>query len=762
MKPRRKSSPGAQPKPAPPAAKPPLSPGRLWLFRLAALSLPILLLAALEVGLRLGGYGYSTTFFQEVTGADGQRYAINNEQFTRRFFPPELLRWPVPFKLAVRKPADTFRIFIFGESAAMGDPQASVGASRYLEVLLRERFPGQKLEVINLGITAINSHVILPIAEECAARQGDLWLVYMGNNEMVGPFGAATIFGSRAPPLSMVRLNLALQKLRLGQWLSASLRNLGGKPTNATWGGMRMFLQNQIPAADPRRETVYQNFARNLRDVVQAGQRNGAKIVLSSMAVNLRECPPFGSMANTNLPAADRAQFDAHYAAALALQTNQQPAEAARKFEAAAKLDPQFAEAQFRWAQCLLAETNVAAAREHFQRACDVDALPFRADTRINAAIRALAAELKGEGFAFCDAEAALAAAAPDGIAGDESFFEHVHFNFDGNYRLARAWAEQIARLLPADAQRRATADWASQAVCERGIGLSAWNRGFVVSSVIARMSQPPLAVQFNNAARLRVLHQELGALNQRTYQTNAVAATRADFEAAVARAPEDASLRENYANFLEAVGDKSRAVAEYRKLTELLPRNFYGCLQAGRMLRELGRPAEARPLLQEATAQRPALPEPWFELGQVLASAGDFAAALDCFERAVRMRPTDGSYLAFKARALSQLNRRAEAIQVFREAVKLYGGSWEGHFELAGELAAANEVAEAIREYQEAVRLNPNHAVARVNLGVMLVRQNRFDEALQQFELALRSDPNNVAAKDYLSQVMARKNQSR
>ena len=133
-------------------------------------------------------------------------------------------------------------------------------------------------------------------------------------------------------------------------------------------------------------------------------------------------------------------------------------------------------------------------------------------------------------------------------------------------------------------------------------------------------------------------------------------------------------------------------------------------------------------------------------------------AQAPDCGH----MRVADILGFAFKARALSQLNRRAEAIQVFREAVKLYGGSWEGHFELAGELAAVNEVAEAIREYQEAVRLNPNHAVARVNLGVMLVRQNRGDEALQQFELALRSDPNNVAAKEYLSQVMARKNQSR
>ena len=46
-------------------------------------------------------------------------------------------------------------------------------------------------------MTAINSHAILPIARECARRDGDLWIIYMGNNEMVGPFGAGTVFGSR-------------------------------------------------------------------------------------------------------------------------------------------------------------------------------------------------------------------------------------------------------------------------------------------------------------------------------------------------------------------------------------------------------------------------------------------------------------------------------------------------------------------------------------------------------------------------------------
>lgn len=735
-----------------------LSRGRRWLFRGMALGLPVFILLLVEFILRISGYGYATSFFQKTRSADNETFLINNDRFTLRFFPPELARWPGTFKLLADKPADVQRVFIFGESAAMGDPQPSVGASRYLEILLREKFPGQKFEIVNLGITAINSHVILPIAEDVAARgQGDIWLIYMGNNEMVGPFGAATVFGSRAPALSAVRFNLAVQKTRVGQLAVKWLRNLGGKPANSTWGGMRMFLQNQIPPDDDRRETVYKNFDQNLRDIVTLGRDSGAKIVLSTMSVNLRDCPPFASMLNSNLVPTERAQFDSLFNAGVTLQTNKQSLAAAQKFEQASKFNPAFAELQFRWAQCLLSETNLAAARERFQKACDVDALPFRADTRINQAIRTVAKESVSERFQLCDAEAALAGAAPETIAGDDVFFEHVHFNFDGNYRLAKVWAENIAAVLPETMRKSSGADWASQAECERAIGLSVWNRDFVVASVLSRMTQPPLSAQFNNPARATILQAELNRLRGLQRQTNVVTQTRREFEAAVAREPRDSDLRENYANFLEAIGDRQAALVQYHAITEIFPHDFYGCLQAGRLLGEVGQMTEARDLLKRATKHRPSLPEPWYELGIVAATENKFEEALGYFELAVKIRPQDGNFLAYKAKVLSKLGRRDEAIAIYRQAIQTQRGGWEAHFELAGELAAKGEVGESIKEYSEVLRINPRHAVSHVNLGVMLVRQNRLAEAATSFETALRLDPSYREAREYLNQVRAR-----
>ena len=138
--------------------------------------------------------------------------------------------------MSARKPPGTFRIFIFGESAALGDPKPAYSAGRYLQALLRERFPERRFEVVCAAMTAINSHAILPIAQECARQSGDLWIIYMGNNEMVGPFGAVTIFGSQGLPVTYVRLILAMRQTRLGQSLLAMGRKLSATPNTGRHG----------------------------------------------------------------------------------------------------------------------------------------------------------------------------------------------------------------------------------------------------------------------------------------------------------------------------------------------------------------------------------------------------------------------------------------------------------------------------------------------------------------------------------------------
>jgi tetratricopeptide (TPR) repeat protein len=756
----KQSSKNSKPRRKRESIRPPAS-GRKWPFRLVAIVfIPLVFLGGLEAALRLAGCGYPTGFLEKIRVGE-KEFLVNNENFSLRFFPPQLARWPGPVMMEATKPANTYRILIFGESAARGEPEPPYAASRYLEALLNERFPNTHFQTVNLGITAINSHVILPIARDCVKADGDLWIIYMGNNEMVGPFGAATVFGTKAPPLGFVRLNLAIQQTRVGQLLVKLGRKLKGKSSNESWGGMNMFAGNQLRADDPRKQVVYQNFQRNLDDIVKVGLDSGAKILLNTVAVNLKDCPPFASLANSNLPAAERAKFDKLYAEACSAEAQNNDAEAARKFEPAAALDPQFPELQYRWGECLAAMSNFAGAREHFQKACDYDALPFRADSRINGIIQKTAQQFAGDKLAFFDAAAAMAANTSNGVCGRETFYEHVHFNFDGNFRLGRAWAEQVAKMLPAGISQAARTNfWAAQETCDQLLALTDWNRCAVVETMVDRLKRPPLSGQANNTERMRLLRDEARELRQ---HVNPAAAQKAVeiYLAAINRTPRDHLLHENFAEFLESSGDLKQAVAQWQRMQELLPHSCEPFYQTGRLLSELGQWAEAEAVLTKAVTLRPRLAEGWFELGGVHLSTQEFESALHNYNRARQLDPANATYCAYAGKALSKLNRQAEAVQLYRQAIQLQPDLWEVHFALGDELGAASQFAEAENEYEQVIRLRPALAMAHLDRGVMLARLGQFDKALEEFEETLHLEPGNRQAQEYFERVKGWKNNS-
>ncbi len=562
---------------------------RRWIFRLAAVVLvPILTLGVLEWALRLAGFGYDTSFFV-TRRISGKEFLVNNDSFVLRFFPPEKVRQPRPIMMEADKPTNVCRIFVMGESAALGDPDPAYGAGRFLQVLLRERFPALHFEIVNVAITAINSHAIVPIARECARRQGDLWIIYMGNNEMVGPFGAASVFGAQAPPWPWVRLSLALQRTRLGQGLMALGRRFQEKkPSTSSWGGLEMFRESRVRPDDPRKEIVYRNFQRNLDDILRAGLDSGAKILLNTVAVNLRDCPPLASVSSVHLSPGQQTQSDQFYTNGCKFEQEHQFSEAANSFAQAATMDPVRADAQFHWAQSLLGMNNLVEARQHFSLARDLDALPVRTDSRINHIIREAAQKWAGPGLVLLDTPSLLGSNGEGGICGEETFYEHVHFNLDGNYRLARVWAEQVEELLPSKVMQGAAQSWLTQEICERRLGLTDWNRRNDLAEILRRRQRPPLKQQENNGEQVQMLREEINRLIRRMDAADAAAA-RAIYLDAIARAPQDFDLYANYADFLESIGDLKEAMVQWKALQGLMPSYYLAYFQAGRILELYG-----------------------------------------------------------------------------------------------------------------------------------------------------------------------------
>lgn len=749
-----RSKPGASQAAAASAIPPgtPLSRRRLWLFRVAALVLvPSLLLGGTELALRVAGYGYPTGFFKH-TSIGGEDCLVENDKFGLRFFPPELARSPAPLVTLAHKPPGHYRIFVFGESAALGDPAPAFGFSRYLEALLRERYPSNDFEIVNVAMTAINSHAILPIARECAGLDGDLWIIYMGNNEMVGPFGAATVFGAQAPPGWLVRTRLALGQMRLLQALekfTSRWRSGSGR----TWEGMKLFMENPLAPDNPKREIVYRNFQANLDAILRAGERAKVPIVLSTVAVNLKDFTPLASLpgggAGTNLPP----EFSKFVSVGTSAQKSGDWSSAIQAYDSALKLVPHHAETRFRLAQCQLAVANHVAALANFSQARDDDALPFRSDSRVNSIIEEVGRAHAQRGVRFFDAVATMSANSNVGIPGDESFYEHVHFHFDGNYRLARALAEKISAQFPLPIKQRSASDWATQEQCERDLGLTDWNRREVFDNVVRRLAQPPFAGQPGNEARMNFWRTRLNDLRRELSATNASTA-RGVYVAALQKRPGDFRLHWNFAEFLEATRDLNGAVAEWKKIQELIPHHHVSYYQVGRLLAEQGQAADARAWLNKALALRPDLAAGWLELGKLDAAEKHFDEALQHFGRARRLVPQESRIYYHTAKVYSTLKLSAEAIRQAQEAVRLDPRYWEAHSFLGEELAFSGRVQEAQREFETVLRINPDYPWAHLNLGVAFFQQGRREEAMRQFEEALRLDPQLALARQYLEQL--------
>ena len=765
---------------------------RLWLMRLFAMILvPLFVLGVAELGLRLAGYGYDTSFFRRIR-IQGQDYYVPNDDFGCRFFPPALARTPAALRMTLKKSPDTYRIFMFGESVAMGDPDPSFSAWRYLQTLLRERFPGTDFEVVCVAMTAINSHAILPMARECARRDGDLWIIYMGNNEMVGPFGAGTVFGSRAPGVGLVRADLAIKTTRIGQLLDGLMQRWGlHSSTPKTWSGLNMFKDHQLRYDDPNRLRAYENFKKNLEDVLRAGHKAGAPIILSTVGSNLKDCAPFASLHATTLNETQKAEWDGIYQGGIALESAGDYPAALKQYAEAAAIDPQYAELHFRLGSCHLALTNSAQARREFELARDYDTLAFRADTRINQIIKDAADAYAGKGVYFLEADRMLAQNSPEKIPGNELFYEHVHLNFDGNYLLGRAFAEETAKLLPRAIAAQGKQGWASSEFCDRRLAVSPWDRLRVWQENFSRVSEPPFTEQLTHAAIIKLCEEKIGELKSRV-DSETPGQTRQLYQQALALAPTDSFLHWNFAQFLAAGGDLAQATKEAQQVCELLPQipaqyydignllilqgrideaaesfsralaldgNFVNALNGLGQIREnQQKTKEAVAYFRHALRVNPDDVETYINLGFLEQNRGNLQQAAVYYQHAARLQPQGPADYFNQAVGFSALGMGARAVESFGLVIQLKPEFWQARYLLGVELANQGKIEEARAQFSEAIRYRPDFAKSHLNLGVMLAKQEKLDRALAEFRTTLQLDPTSQSAQQYIETIHASK----
>ncbi len=712
-------------------------------MRLAAVTVvPLALLGSLEIGLRVAGYGYDPSFLQPAPGG----YFTSNQRYGERFFPRELARSPTPFRVERVKPPGTIRIVILGGSAAMGIPDTAYSLGRVLQAMLDEMFPSTRIEVVNAAMTAINSHVVRDIASECRDLEPDLYLVYMGNNEVVGPFGPGTVLSGLSRSRTLVRLSVWVRRFRVGQLIDRLVARIGAAGP-ATWRGMEMFVGHTVAERDPRLDATYDSFASNLEDILSTARRAGAGVVISTVASNLADCPPFASLHRAGLAAGDLGKWQDAFNRGEALLRGGEPEGAAAAFEEALAIDDEPASLHYRLAQSALALGRTEDARREFTRARDLDALRFRADSRINEVIRRIAGRFAAENVHLVDAERVLADApeSPRGILGDGLFWEHVHYRVIGEYRLAAALLPAIRDALGDRQAASTSAPAPGPAEVDRRLGLNECERFRMAYEMHGMMLRPPFTGQLDHQQRSARRAAELTEL-----WDEAVAERKdclAEQRSAVEAHPDDLDLRTKLASRMDRQGVPGAAAQEWQWLVERLPDNEEFRTRLGFSLLDAGRAEQGLRELRRVVDEQPSSAQIWSNLGSALKQTGDLDGAVRAFRSALRRNPRLGeAYLGLAAVELAR-GRLQSAIELEREAIAHDPGFGEAYNALGYLLEQAGQAGEAEAEYRKAVEVAPQLVAGWNNLGVLLERGGRIAEAEACFRRTLSVEPGHALA---------------
>lgn len=703
---------------------------RLWLFRITAMVLiPAVLVVMTELSLVVLGFGYSADAIA-TREIGGSLMRCDNPDFGRGLFPPHLRSNLRPFAFPAEKPPNTFRVFVLGSSAALGSPDFAYGFGRILHRMLSDRYPETEIEVVTVAMTAINSHVVLPVAKECARHEPDLFIVYLGNNEVVGPYGPGTVLSRLPHKSSAVQVRIALSSTRIGQLFERLRQSVAASPEMPmTRQASLLFLDNLVRSDAPGLESVYAHFAENLADIRDAGLAAGAKVILCTVASNLRDCPPFAPQHRLGLSKAEEEQWERIYVEGEAYERAGDVVRAVERYTAAVEIDDQHADLQYRLARCYWNLGKYERARERYIAARDLDSLRFRADTRTNQVIRSVAEENPGPNVRLADVVAAVADQSPHQVPGDELFYEHVHFTFDGNYLLARTAFEQVEAMIPERLSRaRGTRELMTKEECANLLAHTEWDRRRIIGQVLqAYISGPPFTGQIYHKERVKRLGDQFRELSVHL-RPWALEDAAAQYRKAIQQYPSDWELRWRFSALLAGgLKDYPEFVAQLQKATEYYP-DFRLLSQLGNGIRILGDLEEA-----EATYRRSleitSSPRAHFGLARVLRAKGDLEGAIKQLSKAVEVpfSGLDAAYLAL-ANSLREAGETDEAIKTLRKGIQTLpeAATASFHFRLALLLDQQGATEEAVVELREALRRlpstgHPDHARFRKKLDELL-----------------------------------------
>jgi tetratricopeptide (TPR) repeat protein len=731
----------------------------------------------IELALIIGGYGYPKDFLLKKV-VNGREVFINNIFYTSKFFTPELIRTPTPLVINQVRKENTIRIVIAGESAALGDPDYTFGFARILRIMLEDAYPETSFEIINTSITAVNSHVILPIVKESMRKlKPDLLIIYMGNNEVIGPFGPNATFSAYTASRSFIKWNIAMNSTRIGTLARNTGRMLSGNKSPEQWDGMEMFLNYKVEPGDDQIVSIHRNFRENLAEMCQVAAKT-SKVIVSTVAVNVMDCPPFYSVFAPDASDETRQKMNDLISQVLIKLCEGEYNGAKELAEQAIALDLNHADAHFLLGDAFMYLGNTDNARVQYNLALDLDGLKFRTDNTLNNIIEEVYSGFSQQGnVALLDVYQILADSSDFKIPGKDLFLEHVHFNFNGNYKLASVYRQKIIEILnlPAPIAEIRDVDY-----YKNRLAYTPFEDYKIQHEMLKRMDRSPFSGQlYNDVIKDRI--------EQQIAEIKTTVPRKETYQDAMAKSPDDWMIKYNYALYLMAQGifsgevmqllqgirmqvpqnptipfnigywhesnkDYAQAEKYYQAALDILP--WYR--DANKNLVSLKLVKDHSEIVTRVVFTDAEWVEMYVRAANISAAKGDMDKAGELFEKGFAINPFHKETLVALSSLYLQNKDYSRAIDILNNHLTLDSLNIDVYLKLAMAFEGSKDYGNAFRFYRQAMEIDESNPTLLSKIGQMSFLSGNFNEAITFYKKSIQIHPGQKLEFAYANIAMA------
>ncbi len=571
---------------------------------------------ALEVILRYTMPSFDNPFVSEVTIAGEEWYKVNR-RYLSKYFPEErtaIIPEMRPVLFRKNKGPNVVRVFCLGESSMFGTPyEMTANIPAVVRKQLRHLYPEKDIEVINLGASAINSNVVLAIAERLPQYDPDLILIYLGHNEFYGPDGVGASFLQRTFPSSIPWV-YELRDIRIFQVLQRFVQMFGTSDANDHRNLMETVSQNtRIPLASPQAERIFRLFRDNLTKIIGLFQEEHVPVIVSDVTSNLN-FPPFVS--DTLSTIANWSPFCTSIQASYANRNYKTVLDTLLPL---LRLDSTNAFIQFWLGKTYEAIEKPGMAFPHLLAARDNDLLKFRAPLEIDRIIQQVTAKA---GVPFISSDSLFSALSPGGIADTNLFWEHLHPNARGYYDIASLFVSKIQdmnlkALAPFHLLQAQKLSWNTDSLSICWLDLA-----YADISMRNLTTHWPFSNYRSKAVVIEHAEPELQQIAWNVY-TYKLGWSEACYKSAL---------------FFQRSHQNRQAQTTYEALLEDFPSDFYAHYLLAVLLKETGREQMSVTHYQRSIQLNPSYPYPKIDLGLLFINGGDPDKAINQLESALRL----------------------------------------------------------------------------------------------------------------------------